>query len=95
MSQVISSVRSSLSAAVDVGGAEALGARAHREPGAARVLALDREQALDDSLGSPERPPRQALRVETRGEAQPASSRSTTKTRVSFGGIAGGLPSLP
>ena len=83
--------------AVDVGGGQALGSSPNREPGATRVLALDREQALGDRDRVRQRG-RQALGLETFGEgsaAQLISRRSTTKISVSFFGIAGGLPAAP
>ena len=77
---------------VDVGRRQTFGAGADREPGAARILSLDGEQALDDGEWVGQRRPRESLRGEPLGEAQWTASRSTTKIRVSFGGIAGGRP---
>ncbi|MDQ1479394.1 MAG: hypothetical protein QOI44_255, partial [Actinomycetota bacterium] len=37
---------------VDNGGAQSFRAAAHCQPGAARVLGLDREEPLDDRLGA-------------------------------------------
>ncbi len=81
---------------IDICGCQPLRSRPDGESRAARILALDGEKPLGDGQSVRQRDAAETLRREPLGEpTQWTERRSTTKIRVSLGGIAGGRPAGP